>query len=129
MQLADLDRRTQQAYENKLSDWMAIEAIIRQKDREVTAANIAKLTGSGKVAAAAPGGGGGVGGSTTLARQSTDGSMVSNDVFESNEDINTFSSRTASADKISTITEVLLHTTSPSRPTCCFTEQFLFEFR
>ena len=125
MQLADLDQRTQQAYENKLSDWMAIEAIIRQKDREVTAANIAKLTAAGKVSAAHGGGGG----SSTLVRQSTDGSMVSNDVFESNEDINTFSSRTASADKISTITEVLLHTTSPSRPTCCFTEQFLFEFR
>ena len=28
-----------------LTDWMAIEAIVRQKDKETTAANIAKLAG------------------------------------------------------------------------------------
>ena len=27
------------------TDWMAIEAIVRQKDKETTAANIAKLAG------------------------------------------------------------------------------------
>ena len=32
--------------ENKLSDWMGIEAIVRQKDRESTAANIARLSGN-----------------------------------------------------------------------------------
>ena len=41
----DMDRKTQTNYENKLSDWMAIDAIVRQKDKEVTAANIAKLSG------------------------------------------------------------------------------------
>jgi hypothetical protein len=41
----DMDRKTHAAYENKLSDWMAIEAIVRQKDKEVTAASIAKLSG------------------------------------------------------------------------------------
>ena len=30
---------------NLLTDWMAIEAIVRQKDKETTAANIAKLAG------------------------------------------------------------------------------------
>ena len=40
-----MDRKTQTNYENKLSDWMAIDAIVRQKDKEVTAANIAKLSG------------------------------------------------------------------------------------
>ena len=42
----DLDRKTQAIYENKLSDWMAVDAIVRQKDKEVTAANIAKLSGT-----------------------------------------------------------------------------------
>ena len=65
-----IDKRTKLQYENKLSgkycynilwyyviwyetsniiflktDWMAIEAIVRQKDKETTAANIAKLAG------------------------------------------------------------------------------------
>jgi hypothetical protein len=47
---AEADARIQTAYEHKLSDWMAIEAIVRQKDKEVTAANIARLTGNGKLA-------------------------------------------------------------------------------
>ena len=40
-----MDRKTQSNYENKLSDWMAIDAIVRQRDKEITAANIAKLSG------------------------------------------------------------------------------------
>ena len=39
------DQKVKVAYENKLSDWMAIEAIVRQRDREATAACIAKLAG------------------------------------------------------------------------------------
>lgn len=46
-QLEEVDRKNQESYENKLSDWMAIEAIVRQKDKETTAANIAKLSGAG----------------------------------------------------------------------------------
>ena len=42
---AKVDKKVKSQYENKLSDWMAIEAIVRQRDRETTAANIAKLTG------------------------------------------------------------------------------------
>jgi len=38
------DNEVHLEYERKLSDWMALEAIIRQKDKEVTAANIAKLS-------------------------------------------------------------------------------------
>ena len=41
----EVDKRTHSSYENKLSDWMAIEAIVRQKDKEITAASIAKLSG------------------------------------------------------------------------------------
>ena len=41
----DMDRKNQSNYENKLSDWMAIDAIVRQRDKEITAANIAKLSG------------------------------------------------------------------------------------
>ena len=40
------DKKVKSLYENKLSDWMAIEAIVRQKDKETTAANIAKLSGN-----------------------------------------------------------------------------------
>ena len=40
-----MDKKTHTSYENKVSDWMAIEAIVRQKDKEVTAASIAKLSG------------------------------------------------------------------------------------
>ena len=40
-----MDRKNQSNYENKLSDWMAIDAIVRQRDKEITAANIAKLSG------------------------------------------------------------------------------------
>ena len=45
---AAADSRVQEAYEHKLSDWMAIEAIVRQRDKEINAANIAKLSGNGK---------------------------------------------------------------------------------
>ena len=44
---AAADSRVQEAYEHKLSDWMAIEAIVRQRDKEINAANIAKLSGNG----------------------------------------------------------------------------------
>lgn len=45
-ELDQADAKTQRDYEHKLSDWMAIEAIVRQKDKETTAANIAKLSQS-----------------------------------------------------------------------------------
>ena len=114
---AAADARTQEAYEHKLSDWMAIEAIVRQRDKEINAANIAKLSGNGKLASP--------GQSCSLqfnqiwsfiasavAGDSCSNSLyMSNDVFESaDDDEPDVSSRTVSHDKISTITEVL---------TCC----------
>ena len=42
-ELTELGEKTQRTYENKLSDWMAIEAIIRQRDRETAAENIANI--------------------------------------------------------------------------------------
>lgn len=39
-----VDVRCKQEYETTMSEWMAVEAIIRQKDRETMAANLAKLS-------------------------------------------------------------------------------------
>ena len=86
--MADADRKTRTAYEHKLTDWMAVEAIVRQKDRETTAANIAKLSG------------------VSADNLSFHASLnMSNEVFESIDE-EEVTSRTVSADKISTITEV-----------------------
>lgn len=38
------DQAVQTAYETTMSEWLAVEAIIRQRDKEVTAASIAKLS-------------------------------------------------------------------------------------
>ena len=98
-EVRELDAKTQTVYENKLSDWMAIEAIIRQKDREVTAANIAKISNSNHL---------------SLIHQSSS-QYLSNEVFESMDDgAPSMSSRTVSADKISTITEATENSTSNS---------------
>ena len=40
-----IDLKTKNQYENKLSDWMAIEAIVKERDKEIQAANIARLSG------------------------------------------------------------------------------------
>ena len=45
--LDETDNKTRTSYENKVSDWMAVEAIVRQRDKEVTAASIAKLSEGG----------------------------------------------------------------------------------
>ncbi|XP_052224639.1 small G protein signaling modulator 1-like [Dreissena polymorpha] len=39
-----LDKKTQTLYEKTMSEWLAIEAIIRQREKEVMAANLAKLS-------------------------------------------------------------------------------------
>lgn len=97
---AAADSRVQEAYEHKLSDWMAIEAIVRQRDKEINAANIAKLSGNVSV----------------VAGESCNNSLyMSNDVFESaDDDEPDVSSRTVSHDKISTITEITENSTSNS---------------
>ncbi|TRY80317.1 hypothetical protein TCAL_11740 [Tigriopus californicus] len=83
-----INAKTRASFENKLSDWMAIEAIVRQRDKETAAANIAKLSGV----------------SASVENTSFSNSInMSNEVFESVDD--PLSSRTVSADKISTITE------------------------
>lgn len=38
------DRETRQKYEMIMSDWLAVEAIVRQRDKEIVAANLAKLS-------------------------------------------------------------------------------------
>lgn len=40
----ELYEQTRQAYENTMSEWLAVEAIVRQRDKENTAASIAKLS-------------------------------------------------------------------------------------
>ncbi|KAK3859364.1 hypothetical protein Pcinc_034519, partial [Petrolisthes cinctipes] len=38
------DRRIRQTYETTMSEWLAVEAIVRQRDKEVMALNMAKLS-------------------------------------------------------------------------------------
>lgn len=39
-----LDATTRQNYETTMSEWLAVEAIVRQRDKETMAANLAKLS-------------------------------------------------------------------------------------
>lgn len=43
-QRIELDLTTRQNYETTMSDWLAVEAIVRQRDKETMAANLAKLS-------------------------------------------------------------------------------------
>jgi len=45
---SEVDKQTTLSYENKVSHWMAMEAIVRQRDREITAASIANAKIIGK---------------------------------------------------------------------------------
>ncbi|EEB20263.1 run and tbc1 domain-containing protein, putative [Pediculus humanus corporis] len=70
-QRVELDLTTQHNYETIMSDWLAVEAIVRQRDKETMAANLAKLSSestSGENVPLTPG----------LNAQ------ISNDVFEDN---------------------------------------------
>ncbi|XP_067015319.2 small G protein signaling modulator 2 [Anabrus simplex] len=40
----ELDAQTRQSYETTMSEWLAVEAIVRQRDKETMAANLAKLS-------------------------------------------------------------------------------------
>lgn len=40
----ELDKTCRQNYETTMSEWLAVEAIVRQKDKEMMAANLAKLS-------------------------------------------------------------------------------------
>lgn len=44
---SDLDETTQNYYETTMSEWLAVEAIVRQRDKEKTAHAVAKLSSSG----------------------------------------------------------------------------------
>jgi hypothetical protein len=41
---ADQDRDVRRAYETTMSEWLAVEAIVRQRDKEAMAATLAKLS-------------------------------------------------------------------------------------
>lgn len=41
---SELDVTTRQNYETTMSEWLAVEAIVRQRDKETMAANLAKLS-------------------------------------------------------------------------------------
>ncbi|XP_069683342.1 small G protein signaling modulator 2-like isoform X2 [Periplaneta americana] len=67
----ELDMATRQSYETTMSEWLAVEAIVRQRDKETMAANLAKLSSestSGDVPPPTP----------AMAQD------LSNDVFEDN---------------------------------------------
>ena len=40
----DVDKMTRDNYETTMSEWLAVEAIVRQRDKETMAANLAKLS-------------------------------------------------------------------------------------
>ncbi len=93
-------------YEDKLSEWLAAEAIVRQRDKEVAAASVARISGMNS-------NNNNKGSTASTNNVSLDNVLhLSNEVFESvddqddNDDEDDISSRTVSADKISTITEV-----------------------
>ena len=48
------DSAVQAAYEATMSEWLAVEAIIRQRDKEMTAARIAKLSSGSQSGEHAP---------------------------------------------------------------------------
>lgn len=50
----ELYEQTRQSYENTMSEWLAVEAIVRQRDKENTAASIAKLSSESTSAEAVP---------------------------------------------------------------------------
>lgn len=41
---AEQDTANRRQYETTMSDWLCVEAIVRQRDREATAASIARLS-------------------------------------------------------------------------------------
>ncbi|KAK7790586.1 hypothetical protein R5R35_005950 [Gryllus longicercus] len=65
-----LDRETHHGYETTMSEWLAVEAIVRQRDKEAMAANLAKLSSESTSGDVPP----------TPALQQD----LSNDVFEDN---------------------------------------------
>ncbi|XP_063219089.1 small G protein signaling modulator 2-like [Bacillus rossius redtenbacheri] len=67
----ELDRNLRKNYETTMSEWLAVEAIVRQKDKETMAANLAKLSSESTSGEAIPP-------MTTLNHD------LSNDVFEDN---------------------------------------------
>ncbi|XP_045467342.1 small G protein signaling modulator 1-like [Harmonia axyridis] len=68
----ELNEETRQAYENTMSEWLAVEAIVRQRDKESQANAIAKLSSESMSAEAGP--------PPQLHRE------LSNDVFEDSTD-------------------------------------------
>ncbi|XP_022176977.1 small G protein signaling modulator 2-like isoform X5 [Myzus persicae] len=71
-----VDLRCKQEYETTMSEWMAVEAIIRQKDRETMAANLAKLSSESTSGGDAP--------PPTPNTSKVLSQELSNDVFEDN---------------------------------------------
>lgn len=66
-----LSEETKQAYENTMSEWLAVEAIVKQRDKEIQANAIAKLSSESVSGEQAP---------TQIQRE------LSNDVFEDMSD-------------------------------------------
>ncbi|XP_060878457.1 small G protein signaling modulator 2-like isoform X3 [Metopolophium dirhodum] len=71
-----VDLHCKQEYETTMSEWMAVEAIIRQKDRETMAANLAKLSSESTSGGDAP--------PPTPNTSKVLSQELSNDVFEDN---------------------------------------------
>ncbi|XP_046682232.1 small G protein signaling modulator 2-like isoform X2 [Homalodisca vitripennis] len=68
----ELDKSCRQNYETTMSEWLAVEAIVRQRDKEMMAANLAKLSSESTS-----------GGDVPPQTPTTGGLDLSNDVFVS----------------------------------------------
>ncbi|KAI1293827.1 Small G protein signaling modulator 2 [Halotydeus destructor] len=68
------DQHVQQHYETTMTEWLAVEAIVRQRDKEIMAANLAKLSSESTTSSDIP-----------LTGPKDTGVSMSNDVFTDSE--------------------------------------------
>ncbi|XP_077995337.1 small G protein signaling modulator 1-like [Glandiceps talaboti] len=68
------EEAVRQAYEQTMTEWLAVEAIVRQRDREIQAANLAKLSSDNSLDGQIP-----------LHREASQDPDLENDVFEGDD--------------------------------------------
>ncbi|XP_070549723.1 small G protein signaling modulator 2-like [Ptychodera flava] len=69
------DESVRQSYEQTMTEWLAVEAIVKQRDREIQAANLAKLSSDNSLDGQIP-----------LHREASQDNDLENDVFEVEDD-------------------------------------------
>lgn len=79
------DREMRQKYEMIMSEWLAVEAIVRQRDKEISAANLAKHSSESN---------------TSTSEMQVDKSVMPNEVFEDILEVSHSESRKSSAPSV-----------------------------